>query len=48
MPRWLADRVSPKEFAALKTSGISAWNSDAPWGHSYINFEGWRYLTAAR
>ena len=42
--RWLADLLSPEEFAALKTSGVNDWNTDDPWGRSYINFEGWRYL----
>ena len=42
--RWLADWLSPEEFEALKTSGINDWNTDDPWGRSYVNFEGWRYL----
>jgi len=42
--RWLADLLTPEQFASLKASGINDWNTDDPWGRSYINFDGWRYL----
>jgi len=41
---WLADVLSAEEFARLEGSGLNDWNTDDPWGRSYINFEGWRYL----
>jgi len=42
--RWMADWMSKQEFAKLKTAGLNDWNTDDPWGRSYVNFEGWRYL----
>jgi len=42
--RWMADWLTPEEFAALKTANLNDWNTDDPWGRSAINFEGWRYL----
>jgi len=36
--------LSAEEFARLEGSGLNDWNTDDPWGRSYINFEGWRYL----
>ena len=42
--RWMADWMTPEEFAALETANLNDWNTDDPWGRSTINFEGWRYL----
>ncbi len=41
---WMADRLSPDQFAALRGAGINDWNTSDPWGRSSINFEGWGYL----
>lgn len=43
--RWLADMLSPEEFAKLKSSNSADWNTDDAWQRSYVNFEGWRYLS---
>jgi len=43
--RWMADRLTPEEFAALRASNMSDWNTNDSWKKSYINFEGWRYLS---
>lgn len=44
-PRWMRDWIGEEEFKKLKTSNLSDWNSDDAWGRSYINFEGWRYMS---
>ncbi|MFN0077980.1 MAG: hypothetical protein ACKVY0_16105 [Prosthecobacter sp.] len=42
--RWMADWMSEKELAAMKTMKVSDWNTNDVWQRSRINFEGWRYL----
>lgn len=42
--RWMADWMSEKELAAMKTMSVGDWNTNDPWQRSRINFEGWRYL----
>ena len=42
--RWMADWMSEKELAAMKTMSVADWNTNDPWQRSRINFEGWRYL----
>ncbi len=42
--RWMADWMSEKELAAMKTISAGDWNTNDPWQRSRINFEGWRYL----
>jgi hypothetical protein len=43
---WLADWLSKEEFAKLnpKSMNVCDWNSDDAWGHSFINFDGWRLV----
>lgn len=42
---WMADWIGPEEFAKMKTSNLSDWNSDDAWGRSYINHDGWRFVS---
>lgn len=42
---WLLDWLGKDEFAKMKSASLSDWNSNDAWGRSYINFEGWRYLS---
>jgi len=42
--RWMADWMSEKELAAMKTMNVGDWNTNDPWQRSRINFEGWRYV----
>lgn len=45
---WLADWMPPAEFEKLKSAdgaGVSDWNSSDAWGKSFINHEGWRYVS---
>lgn len=42
--RWLQDLVPAGELSAL-ASGGNDWNTSDPWGRSYINFEGWGYVS---
>jgi hypothetical protein len=40
--RWMADWMSEKELATMKTMNVSDWNTNDVWQRSRINFEGWR------
>jgi hypothetical protein len=42
--RWMADWMSEKELAEMKTISAGDWNTNDPWQRSRINFEGWRYM----
>lgn len=42
--RWMADWMSEKELAAMKTMKVGDWNTNDAWQRSRINFEGWRHL----
>jgi hypothetical protein len=42
---WMADWLKPEEFAKMKTSNLSDWNSDDAWGRSFINHDGWRFVS---
>jgi hypothetical protein len=39
--RWMADWMSEKELAAMKTMSVGDWNTNDPWQRSRINFEGY-------
>src|SRR5690606_18318501 len=46
---WLADWLTKEEFEKMQQSanpsaGVSDWNSNDAWGHSYINFSGWNTI----
>ncbi len=43
--RWLADMLSPEEFAKLKGSNRADWNTNDAWQRGSVNFDGWRYLS---
>ena len=43
--RWMADWMSPAELAAMKAMNVSDWNTNDIFGHSWINFDGWRYVS---
>lgn len=42
---WMADWLKPEEFAKLKTSNLSDWNSDDAWGRSFVDHDGWRFVS---
>jgi len=42
--RWMADWMSEKELADMKSVSVGDWNTNDSWQRSRINFEGWRYL----
>lgn len=43
-PRWLEQRTTPQQREALSPAWHSDWNTDDLFGHSRINFDGWRYV----
>ena len=45
---WMADWMPAAEFEKLREAGgaeISDWNSNDAWGRSFVNHDGWRYLS---
>lgn len=42
---WMADQLSAAELKDIKGSNMADWNTDDAWGRSYVNFEGWRYMS---
>jgi len=42
---WMEDWMPADQFEDLDSSNLNDWNTGDPWGRSYVNFEGWRYLT---
>jgi hypothetical protein len=43
--RWLEDWVPKNLLEKMPTPGVSDWNTEDVFGHSRINFDGWRYLS---
>ena len=41
---WIDNGIPKDLLAKFPSPGINAWNTDDNWGHSRINFDGWRYL----
>lgn len=45
---WMADFMTKEMFEELRArgkAGICDWNSDDAWGDSYLNHDGWRFVT---
>ncbi len=41
---WIDNGIPKDLLEKFPNPGINAWNTDDNWGHSRINFDGWRYL----
>ena len=41
---WIDNGIPRDLLIKFPNPGINAWNTDGNWGHSRINFDGWRYL----